>query len=143
VTFKALLLSVAMLSPEQIREDESLLARIMYHEARGEGYSGMIAVGIVIKNRVMSDRFPNTIREVIKQPHQFEPVSRGLLNHKPVEHDAWDMARQAAKDVLQSDSVEMMDGALFFHSTSISPSWDMQQLSHVTDINEHRFYAYK
>lgn len=61
-------------------EDEDLMrmAAIMYCEARGEPYEGILAVGTVVMNRVADPRFPNTIEEVIMSPKQFSPVASGL-----------------------------------------------------------------
>ena len=39
----------------------------MYHEARGQGTAGLLAVSSVVLNRVKDRRFPNTICEVVKQ----------------------------------------------------------------------------
>ena len=53
-------------------EDELYLAaQMVWHEARGQGVNGWIGVTEVLKNRLNSDRFPNTIGEVIYQPGQF------------------------------------------------------------------------
>lgn len=49
------------------REDLMLLARLIHAEARGEIFTGQVAVGAVILNRVASPGFPKTIREVIFQ----------------------------------------------------------------------------
>lgn len=62
--------------PEE--EDLMRLAAIMYCEARGEPYEGILAVGTVVMNRVADPRFPNTIEEVIMSPKQFSPVASGL-----------------------------------------------------------------
>ena len=43
------------------------LAMNMYHEARGQGTAGLLAVSSVVMNRVADERFPNTICGVIKQ----------------------------------------------------------------------------
>ena len=43
------------------------LALNMYHEARGQGTAGLLAVSSVVMNRVKDERFPNTICEVVKQ----------------------------------------------------------------------------
>mgnify|MGYP004450648547 FL=1 len=43
----------------------NLLARVIYGEARGEPYTGQVAVGAVILNRVKSSKFPNTIAGVV------------------------------------------------------------------------------
>ena len=45
--------------------DLYLLAKCVYAEARGESYTGQVAVAAVILNRVKSASFPNTIAGVI------------------------------------------------------------------------------
>lgn len=55
--------------------DRHLLAWIVYWEARGEPFEGQVAVAAVVLNRVRHPDFPNTIRGVIFQPGQFQPVS--------------------------------------------------------------------
>lgn len=52
-------------------EDRELLACIVYHEARGESLTGQRMVVEVILNRVLSEKFPDTIREVVYQKNQF------------------------------------------------------------------------
>ena len=39
----------------------NLLARVIYGEARGEPYTGQVAVGAVVMNRIKSSSFPNTL----------------------------------------------------------------------------------
>lgn len=60
--------------------DRHLLAWITYWEARGEPFEGQVAVAAVVLNRVRSADFPNTVRDVIFQPGQFEPVSKYRYN---------------------------------------------------------------
>ena len=55
--------------------DRKLLANLIYCEARGESYEGKVAVGAVVINRVLSERFPNTVVGVIYAPRQFAPVT--------------------------------------------------------------------
>lgn len=55
--------------------DRKLLANLIYCEARGESYEGKVAVGAVVINRVLSERFPNTVVGVIYAPGQFAPVT--------------------------------------------------------------------
>ena len=55
--------------------DRKLLANLIYCEARGESYEGKVAVGAVVINRVLSERFPNTMVGVIYAPNQFAPVT--------------------------------------------------------------------
>lgn len=51
--------------------DLNLLSRLIYGESRGEPYSGQVAVGAVVLNRVKSSSFPNSIAGVIYQTRCF------------------------------------------------------------------------
>lgn len=59
--------------------DRYLLANLIYCEAGGESYSGQVAVGSVVMNRVLSSVYPNTVTGVIYQSGQFSPVASGRL----------------------------------------------------------------
>ncbi len=61
-------------------DDTTLLGAIIQAEAGNQCYDGKLAVGAVVLNRVKSDRYPNTIREVIYAPGQFGPASNGTLD---------------------------------------------------------------
>lgn len=52
-------------------DDRELMAAIVYHEARGECPAGQRMVAEVILNRVLSDKFPDTISGVVYQRGQF------------------------------------------------------------------------
>ncbi|MCT4593727.1 MAG: spore cortex-lytic enzyme [Anaeromicrobium sp.] len=78
------------------RDNEvQLLAKAINGEARGEPYTGQVAVGAVILNRVKHASFPNTIAGVIYQPGAFEAVANGQVNAKLVESSV-----KAARDAL-------------------------------------------
>ena len=55
-------------------EERELLARMIWVEARGEIAEGQQAVAEVVFNRIHSDRFPDTLRDVIYAEGQFESV---------------------------------------------------------------------
>lgn len=59
--------------------DRYLLANLIYCEAGAEPYDGQVAVGSVVINRVLSDKFPDTVLGVIYQSRQFSPVASGRL----------------------------------------------------------------
>ena len=59
--------------------DRKLMANIIYCEAGGEPYSGQVAVGAVVINRVLSSIYPNTVVGVVYQNKQFSPVASGRL----------------------------------------------------------------
>lgn len=58
-------------------EDADILLRIAMAEAEGESTEGKALVMLVVLNRVRSDAFPGSIREVVFQPGQFSPVQEG------------------------------------------------------------------
>jgi len=61
-----------ILTPRQAE----LLERVVWAEAGNQGVKGRNAVRGVILNRIASDRFPNTLEEVLTQSGQFEPVGK-------------------------------------------------------------------
>lgn len=75
--------------------DLNLLARVVYGEARGEPYTGQVAVAAVVLNRVRSSSFPNSVAGVVYQSGAFDCVSDGQINLTPNQS-----AYNAAKDAL-------------------------------------------
>ena len=63
-------------------------------EARGEPYSGQVAVGAVILNRVEHPSFPNTIAGVVYQPGAFTCMVDGQID-QPIADSAYQAARDA------------------------------------------------
>ncbi|HHY05905.1 MAG TPA: LysM peptidoglycan-binding domain-containing protein [Clostridia bacterium] len=59
------------------------LARVVHGEARGESYTGQVAVAAVVLNRVDSRQFPNTVQGVVFQPGAFTAVTDGQINLTP------------------------------------------------------------
>ena len=60
--------------------DEYLLARLISAEARGEPYTGQVAVGAVVLNRVNHPSFPNSISGVIYQSDAFTCMYDGQFD---------------------------------------------------------------
>ena len=110
----------------------TLLARLIYGEARGEPYTGQVAVGAVIMNRVKSSSFPNTIPGVIYQNGAFDAVSDGQINYTP---DA--TAKKAAQDAL--NGWDPSYGAIYyFNPATATNKWIWSRPMTVT-IGKHRF----
>ena len=59
--------------------DRDLLACLIYCEAGNQPYTGQVAVGAVVINRVRSAAYPNTVSGVIYQKGQFTPAGSGRL----------------------------------------------------------------
>ena len=110
----------------------NLMAKAIYGEARGEPYTGQVAVGAVIMNRVRSSKFPNTIAGVIYQSGAFDAVSDGQINLQP---DA--TARKAAQDAI--NGWDPTYGAIYyFNPNTATNKWIWSRPMTVT-IGKHRF----
>lgn len=76
-------------------EDILWLSRINWVEAKDGSVLKKIAVANVVLNRVRSDRFPNTIKEVIFQKGQFPPAyKKGFKTFTPPE-ESFEASRRA------------------------------------------------
>ena len=110
----------------------NLLARAIYGEARGEPYTGQVAVGAVIMNRVKSSKFPNTIAGVIYQSGAFDAVADGQINLNP---DS--TSKKAAQDAL--NGWDPSYGAIYYFNPSTATNkWIWSRPMTVT-IGKHRF----
>ncbi len=110
----------------------NLLARLIYGEARGESYTGQVAVGAVVMNRVKSSSFPNSISGVIYQSGAFDVVSDGQINLTPNS-----TAKKAAQDAL--NGWDPTYGAIYyFNPATATNKWIWSRPMTVT-IGKHRF----
>ena len=80
--------------PAATEENIYLLARIISAEARGEPYTGQVAVGAVVLNRVEHPSFPDTLSGVIYQSGAFTAITDGQFN-EPISDSAYSAARDA------------------------------------------------
>lgn len=112
--------------------DLNLLARVIYGEARGEPYTGQVAIGAVVLNRVRNSSFPNTIAGVIYQSGAFDAVSDGQINLTPNS-----TAKKAAQDAL--NGWDPTYGAIYyFNPKTATNKWIWSRPMTVT-IGNHRF----
>ena len=110
----------------------NLLARLIYGEARGEPYTGQVAVGAVVMNRVKSSSFPNTISGVIYQSGAFDAVRDGQINLSPNS-----TAIKAAQDAI--NGWDPSYGAIYYFNPSTATNkWIWSRPMTVT-IGKHRF----
>ena len=122
-------------------EDVELLAQLITHEAIGEGRDGWIAVGEVVCNRVESDKFPNTIREVIFQAGQFTGA-KYITSIQPKE-EVLEVARgllDGSLRIFNNKSVLYFRNPSFVNGTpaSVNASWNGK--AWYTYINNQAFY---
>ena len=126
--------------PSAYRSDEDLywLSRIISAESRGEALAGQIAVGNVVLNRVRSNDFADTIKDVVFEVDsgyvQFEPVSNGTVYEEPSYRSVL-----AAKMALAG--CDIVGESLYFFSPALSTgSWIRANRTYLTTIGCHRFY---
>ena len=117
------------------------MALAMYWEARGEGARGMLAVGSVVRNRVKSADFPDSVCAVVKQggerpPCQFSWWCDGKSD-RPRNSVQWHKAQTLAGQIIAGEHRDITEGALFFHTTGIARPWDRPLTKR---IGNHLFY---
>lgn len=142
-------------APQAAAVDEyevRLLAATVWGEARSEGEDGMRAVAHVMVNRI-GERFGEDLATVILTPRQFSVWNRGDPNRRLVlaltrdpgsvvaaGDESWEAAQRIAREVLSGQSVDPTDGALFYHTRAVRPSWARYGQGRQT-IGAHIFYA--
>lgn len=112
--------------------DLNLLARVVYAEARGEPYTGQVAIAAVVLNRVKSSSFPNTIAGVVYQPYAFTCVNDGQINLAPNQ-----TAYNAARDAL--NGWDPTYGCLFYYNPATATSAWIRQKTIKLYIGSHVF----
>lgn len=112
--------------------DLNLLSRLIYAESRGEPYTGQVAVGAVVLNRVKNSSFPNSIAGVIYQSGAFSVVNDGQINLSPN-----DTAKKAAGDAL--NGWDPTSGCIYYFNPNTATSAWIWSRPHVVTIGNHRF----
>ena len=158
----ALLIGLAVPIPAQAggglsagHSDKQCLAEAMYYEARDQGWRGMLAVGVVIQNRVRDRRYPGTVCGVVKQGRywrgnpvrhkcQFSYFCDGKPE-RPAEQKPWTTAQDLAKTLLTTRvEMEGLEDATHYHATSVLPSWSKShKITFRRKVGRHVFYTEK
>lgn len=112
--------------------DVKLLARLISAEARGEPYSGQVAVGAVVLNRMKHPSFPGTMSGVIYQSGAFSCLADGQFN-QPVA----DSAYRAARDAL--NGWDPSGGAIYYFNPATATSSWIWSRPLLVIIGKHRF----
>lgn len=112
--------------------DLYLMAKCIHAEGRGESYTGQVAIGAVILNRVKSPDFPNTVAGVIYQKGAFTAVDDGQINLEP-NQTAYDAARDAF------NGWDPTYGCLYYYNPAVATSAWIFNRQTVTVIGRHVF----
>ena len=123
------------------------LSEAVYYEARSETRSGQIGVAEVIKNRVKSKHYPNTICGVVYQGSerrtgcQFSFTCDGSMEKAP-KGKAWERSKEIAALSLTGLAPELTRKATHYHTTDVNPVW-ASTLRYNGQIGSHKFYRFK
>jgi len=134
-------------SEQQRQVDLTCLAGNVYFEARGEPVAGQYAVAEVTLNRVASERFPDTVCEVVHEQRWDATRKRYVGAFSWTELDsvawpegiAWQGAMMVAVAVYDNQEAPRVSGALFYHASNIAPRWSKTK-KQVAEIGRHKFY---
>jgi len=123
--------------------ESNIVARTLFHEARGEGEIGMRAVGSVIYNR--SKRRNRSFSQIATQPNQFSvwkdrdtsftDESKNFTSPKDLK--MWDKALQISKEMVLG-GFRPITQADHFHTHNVNPSWSQGLIPEI--IGNHKFF---
>jgi len=147
----AALATAMLVASAAAASDEHCLAEAMYFEARNQGWRGMVAVGVVIQNRVRDPRYPTDVCKVVRQGRywrgnpirhqcQFSYYCDGKPE-RPSEPKPWRQALDLARLLLSTKLVLTgIEDATHYHTTTVKPRW-ATALEPRSQIGDHLFYA--
>ena len=114
--------------------DAYLLAKLIAAEARGESYTGQVAVGAVVLNRVDHASFPDSIAGVIYQKGAFSCVN----------DSNWSVAPNATSQKAARDAMNGWDpsgGAIYYYNPRTATSQWIRTRPVICAIGNHVFCA--
>ena len=115
-------------------EESQMLLKIAMAEAEDQGVIGKVLVMNVIKNRVDSEAFPNSIEEVIFEPKQFSPIEDGRYDIAVPDAECY----EALEWVLSY--WDGSNGALYFEANWNENRWHKENLTNLFQYGDLIFY---
>lgn len=119
-------------SAGQSSSDVWLLAKLIAAEARGESYTGQVAVGAVVLNRVDHPSFPDSIAGVIYQAGAFSCVNDSNWNVSPNA-----TSQKAARDAI--NGWDPSGGAIYYYNPRTATNGWIRSRPVITTIGNHVF----
>lgn len=129
-----------------VNKESFCLALNIYHEARNQSTAGNVAVAEVTMNRVKSNQFSNTVCNVVYKPYAFSWTINQHFRHtlpdlsSILDKRAWQSAVLISNFFVNGYTTAITDGALFYHSDSITPYW-ADCFEQTVTIDNHIFYV--
>ena len=107
--------------PNYTYDELYCMAVVIYNEAGGNTHTNeeRELVGYVVLNRVNSDKYPNSIRDVLEQPGQYQGLGKKGVNFakrssSDVESEALERAWETAKGVLENrDNIPIPENVIY------------------------------
>ncbi|MDR1475247.1 MAG: cell wall hydrolase [Holosporales bacterium] len=131
------------------REDEDILAKTIFGEARGEycktGISGLIAIGNVVVNRVNKGGFfGESVAAVCKKPWQFSCWNVGDPNLVVITKAnrldfLFNVCHEVAVALLDGKLPDLTQGSDHYHSCYVKPKWAENAIPKLR-LGKHVFY---
>lgn len=122
-----------------LEEPITCLSRTLYWEAKGQPGPDMEAVANVVMNRLAHEGFPNSVCEVVTEGAEHSPCQFSWwCDGRPdavEEEEAYEVAKEVARQALNQELADRTDGALYFHSRDVAPEWANSYL--LTTETEH------
>ena len=116
-------------------EDSYLLAKIAMAEAEGCNTQTKTLIIMCVLNRVWSDEFPDTIKDVIFQENQFSPIDNGRWDRVEPNEDCY----KAVKIVIEA-KYDYSGGATYFENCVDEDNWHSRNLEYLYESEGIRFY---
>jgi N-acetylmuramoyl-L-alanine amidase len=128
------------------------LAKNIYHEARNDGMTGQRAVAWATMNRTKSEKYPDTICDVVYQAElndngiplknkcQFSWFCDGKSDDI-TDQAAWNVSAKIAEEVFAAygDEIDPTNGAIMYHANYVEPFW-VSSYTETARIDSHIFY---
>jgi len=116
------------------KDELDLVTATIFGEARGSPIEGKVAVGWVIKNRMLDDRWPDTYKEVVLQRKQFSCWNKKDVNYEKTvkstipsrnhTDSAWRECRLVAHGIIYDRLLDNTKGSNHYYADYIEkPYW--------------------
>lgn len=122
-------------SKDWSEEETYLLAKIAMAEAEGCGIQTKALIIMCVLNRVESNEFPDTIKEVIFQKNQFSPIDNGRWDRVEPNEDCYEAVR-----IVTEAKYDYSEGATYFESCTDEDNWHSRNLEFLYESDGMRFY---
>lgn len=125
--------------------DIFMLALCLWREDRGGHYDGMVAVGCVVRNRVLRDK-KSFYDEVVRRLQFSSITAKGdpELTLYPVETDpAWIQAQAIATQICSGEIADTTQGATLYYAATIPfpASWDADKVKATVTVGNKHFFT--